>query len=83
MHVSITNEQIAAQGHEAAIDCSDIPDVADNSAQENGERMPASTTRNLFDAACSCEQYVRDRPFRSLLIAVGAGLLVGRFRNRS
>jgi ElaB/YqjD/DUF883 family membrane-anchored ribosome-binding protein len=36
----------------------------------------------ILDMACSCEHAVRQRPFQSLLIAAGVGLLFGRFWRR-
>jgi len=36
----------------------------------------------ILDVVCSCEQAVRQRPFQSLLVAAGVGLLFGRFWKR-
>jgi ElaB/YqjD/DUF883 family membrane-anchored ribosome-binding protein len=32
--------------------------------------------------ACTCEQFIRERPLRSVLMAAGIGWLLGRFWNR-
>jgi len=36
----------------------------------------------ILDLACSCEHAVRQRPFQSLLVAAGVGVLFGRFWRR-
>jgi ElaB/YqjD/DUF883 family membrane-anchored ribosome-binding protein len=48
---------------------------AGEKAAEYGEQ----TRDQLHGAACACEQFVRERPLRSVLMAAGVGWLLGRF----
>jgi ElaB/YqjD/DUF883 family membrane-anchored ribosome-binding protein len=36
----------------------------------------------VHGVACACEQYVRERPLRCVLVAAGIGWLAGRFWKR-
>ena len=36
----------------------------------------------VHGVACACEQFLRERPLRSVLIAAGIGWLFGRFWKR-
>ena len=36
----------------------------------------------VHGVACACEQFIRERPLRSVLMAAGIGWLLGRFWKR-
>ena len=44
-------------------------------AAEYGEQVQDK----VHGVACACEQFVRERPLRSVLMAAGIGWLLGRF----
>ena len=59
-----------------------IMDAAQEKLEEAGENASeccAQGRDKVHGAACACEQFLRQRPLTSVLIAVGAGWLLGRF----
>ena len=50
--------------------------------RENASAYYEQGRVKVHDVVCTCEQYVRQQPFRSLLIAAGVGWLAGRFGRR-
>jgi ElaB/YqjD/DUF883 family membrane-anchored ribosome-binding protein len=78
--------RLRAQTKELSSDLKEMADIAKDAAQEQLERARQNTAEwyeqgrgKVRGAACDVEQYVRDRPLKSVLIAAGAGLLFGRF----
>ncbi len=61
------------------------PDAAQEKLGQVGEKAAEYYEQGrdkVHDVACACKQFVRERPLRSVLIAVGIGWLLGRFWKR-
>ena len=84
--MSNTSDQLGKQAKEVAEDLqrmgSTVRDAAQaklgqvsDTAAEYGEQVQDK----VHGIACACEQFVRERPLRSVLMAAGIGWLLGRF----
>jgi ElaB/YqjD/DUF883 family membrane-anchored ribosome-binding protein len=88
-YMSTTSERLGKQAMEVKKDLQEMGETVRDSAQEKlgnvGERASAYYEQGRNKAhgvACACEQFLRQRPLESVLIAAGAGWLVGRFWKR-
>ena len=86
--MSNTTDQLGKQAKEMAEDIQGIGRTVRDAAQEKfgqaSERAAEygeQARDQLHGVACACEQYVRERPLRSILMAAGIGWLLGRFWN--
>jgi ElaB/YqjD/DUF883 family membrane-anchored ribosome-binding protein len=62
-----------------------VRDAAQEKLGQMGERASAYCEQGREKAhgiACACEQYLRERPLQSVLMAAGVGWLLGRFGKR-
>ena len=87
--MSNTSDQLGKQAKEVAEDLQRMGSTARDAAQaklgqvsdkaaEYGEQVQDK----VHGIACACEQFVRERPLRSVLMAAGIGWLLGRFWKR-
>jgi ElaB/YqjD/DUF883 family membrane-anchored ribosome-binding protein len=84
-----TSDRLAKQAREMSNDLQDFGSIAKDAAQEKLGQLREDASeyyergrdkvRNVVPAV---ERYVRERPFMSVLIAAGVGLLFGRFWKR-
>ena len=82
----IKSDQIRAQAKVVSRDLKDMGDIVKDAAQEQLGQVRENATEcyeqgrdKVHGVGCDFEQYVRDRPVKSVLIAAGVGLLFGRF----
>ena len=87
--MSITSDRLGAQAKEVSKDLKEMRAIVTEAAQEkigqvreNAAEYVEQGREQVHGVACVCEQYVRERPLRSILIAAGVGLLLGRFWTR-
>jgi ElaB/YqjD/DUF883 family membrane-anchored ribosome-binding protein len=84
--MSTTSDQLGKQANEVTEDLQKMGGTVRDAVQEKlgqvGERAAESCEQGrdkVHGAACACEQFVRQRPLTSVLVAVGIGWLLGRF----
>ena len=84
--MSTTSERLGAQANELSDDLKDMGGIVRDAAQEKLREVRENATEyyqhgrdNVHGVLCNFEQYVRERPVKSVLIAAGIGLLFGRF----
>ena len=87
--MSTTSDRLGAQAKEVSKDLKEMGVIVTEAAQErighvreNAAEYVEQGRKKAHGVACACEQYVRERPLRSILIAAGVGLLLGRFWTR-
>jgi ElaB/YqjD/DUF883 family membrane-anchored ribosome-binding protein len=84
--MSTTSEQLGQQAKEVTENLQAMGGTVRDAAQEKigqvGEKASEYCEQgrdNVHGAACACEQFVRQMPLRSVLIAAGVGWVLGRF----
>ena len=84
--MSTTSDRIGAQANELSEDLKEMGATVKDAlqgklrdARQNATDYYEQGRDNAHGALCNVEQYVRDRPVRSVLIGAGIGLLFGRF----
>ena len=84
--MSTTNDQLGQQAKEVTEDLQKMCGTVGAAAQETLGRIGEKASEcceqrqeTVHGAACACEQFIRQRPLRSVLIAAGVGWLLGRF----
>ena len=84
--MSTTSERLGEQANEAAEDIQEMGETVRDAAREKlgqvGGRASEYCERGrdkVHGVACACEQFVRQKPLSSVLLAVGVGWLLGRF----
>jgi ElaB/YqjD/DUF883 family membrane-anchored ribosome-binding protein len=84
--MSTTNDRLVEQAKEVAKDVKQMGEIVRDAAQDKLGQLHANASDHcelqkdrLVSIERSAEQYLRQRPFQSVLIAAGFGLLVGRF----
>jgi ElaB/YqjD/DUF883 family membrane-anchored ribosome-binding protein len=89
IHMSTTSDRLGKQAMEVKKDLQEMNETVRDAAQEKlgqvGEKASAYYEQGRDKAhgiACACEQFLRERPLASVLMAAGAGWLVGRFWKR-
>jgi ElaB/YqjD/DUF883 family membrane-anchored ribosome-binding protein len=87
--MSTTNDRFGKQANEVTEDLQKLGQTVRDAAQEKFGQVGAKAAEysdqardQLHGVACACEQYVRERPLRSVLMATGIGWLLGRFWKR-
>ena len=87
--MSTTTDRLAKQAREVSNDLQEIGAIAKDAAQEKFGQLRQDASEyyeqgrgKLRNVVPTVEQYVRERPFMSVLIAAGVGLLFGRFWKR-
>ena len=86
--MSTTSDQLGQQAKEVTEDLQKMAQTVRDAAQaklgQAGEQAAEYCRQGqdkLHGVACACEQFVRERPLRSVLMAAGIGWLLGRFWN--
>ena len=84
--MSNTTDQLGKQASEVAENFQEMGGAVRDAAQaklgEVGEKAAEYCQQaqdKVHGVACLCEQYVRERPLRSVLMAGGIGWLLGHF----
>ena len=84
--MSTTSDRLGAQANELSEDLKEMGGIVRDAAQEKLGQVRENATEyyeqgrdNVHGVLCNFEQYVRERPVKSVLIAAGVGLLFGRF----
>ncbi len=84
--MSTTSARLGAQAKEVSDDLTEMGGIINDAAQEKISQVRESATEfyeqgrdKIQGAKCTFQQYVRERPVKSVLIAAGIGLLFGRF----
>ena len=88
--MSTASDQIGKQAKKVTEDLLKMGGTVKDAAQEElgqlGEKAAEYCEQGrdkVHGVACACEQYLRERPLRSVLIAAGIGWLLGRlWKNR-
>jgi len=87
--MSTTSDQLGKQAMEVTKDLREMGNIARDAVQEKVGQVRENVSEyyqqgreNAHDLACSAEQFLRKRPFQSVLIAAGVGCLLGRLWKR-
>jgi ElaB/YqjD/DUF883 family membrane-anchored ribosome-binding protein len=87
--MSTTSDQLGQQAKEVTEDLQRMCETASDAAREKlgqvGEKASEyceQRQETVHGAACACEQFIRRRPLRSVLLAAVIGWLLGRFWKR-
>ena len=82
--MSTTTDRLADQAKEVKKDLQEMGQTVRDAAQEKigqvGEKASEYYDEgrdSVHGVACACEQFVRQRPLRAVLIAAGVGCLLG------
>jgi ElaB/YqjD/DUF883 family membrane-anchored ribosome-binding protein len=85
-HMSTTSERLGKQAKEVTDDLQEMGGTVRDAAQKKLGQVGDKASEyyeqgqeKVHGVACACEQFVRQRPLRSVLIAAGIGWLLGRF----
>ena len=84
--MSTTSDRLGKQAKEVTEDLQEMGGTVRDAAQEKlgqvGEKASEYYEQGrdkVHGVACACEQFLRERPLKSVLIAAGIGWLLGRF----
>jgi len=84
--MSTKSNQLGRQARDVAEDVQSMGETVKDGAQETLEQAADKAAEyyeqgrdTVHGAACACEQFLRERPLMSILIAAGVGWLFGRF----
>ena len=84
--MSTTSDSLGKQAAEVTKDLQEMGGVVRDAAQENLGQVGKNASEyyqqgrdKVHDVVCTFEQFVRQQPFKSVLIAAGVGWLLGRF----
>ena len=87
--MSTTSERLGKQAKEVTEDLEAMGETVSDAAKEKLEQVGARASEyceqgreRVHGIACHCEQFVRQKPLTSVLLAVGIGWLLGRFWKR-
>lgn len=87
--MSNASERLGKQAKEVAEDLLEMGGTVRGAAQEKlGQAGEIASEyceqgrEKVHGVACACEQFVRERPLGTVLVAVGIGWLLGRFWKR-
>ncbi|MEI8376213.1 MAG: hypothetical protein WCJ35_25615 [Planctomycetota bacterium] len=83
--MSTTRDQLSKQAKEVTEDFQEMGETVRDAAQETLKHVGDKAAEygeqvqdKVHGIACDCEQFVRERPLRSVLMAAGIGWLLGR-----
>ena len=84
--MSTTSDRLGKQAVEVKEDLQEMGGILRDAAQEQLGQMRENAAEyydqgrdKVHDVACTIQQFVRQQPFKSVLIAAGVGWLLGRF----
>jgi ElaB/YqjD/DUF883 family membrane-anchored ribosome-binding protein len=84
-NMSTTSDQLGQQAKDVTEDLQNMGGTVRDAAQEKlgqlGEKAAEYCEQGrakVHGAACACEQFVRQKPLTSVLLAAGIGWLLGR-----
>ena len=84
--MSITSDRLGAQANAVSNDVKEMGGIVKDAAQEKLEQVRENAAEyyqqrrdKVHGTLCDFEQYIREQPVKSVLIAAGVGLLFGRF----
>ena len=84
--MSITSDRLGAKANAVSNDVKEMGGIVNDAAQEKLEQVRENANEyyqqqrdKVHGTLCTFEQYIRERPVKSVLIAAGVGLLFGRF----
>ena len=84
--MSTTSDRLGAQAKKVSNDLKEMGNIVRDAAQEKLGQVRENATEfyeqgrdKIHGVGSTFEQYVRERPVKSVLIAAGIGLLFGRF----
>ena len=87
--MSTTSDRLGKQAVEVTKDLQEMGGIVRDAAQEklgqvreNASEYYEQGRDKVHDVVCTFEQFVRQQPFKSVLIAAGVGWLLGRFGRR-
>ena len=87
--MSTTSDQLNRQAREVTEGIQKMGGTVRDAAQDKlgqvGEKASEYYEQGrdkVHGGACACEQFLRQRPLTSVLLAVGVGVLIGRFWKR-
>ncbi|MEN6494281.1 MAG: hypothetical protein ABFD16_08315 [Thermoguttaceae bacterium] len=87
--MSTTSDRLGKHAKEATEDLQQMGATVRNAAQEKLGQVSEKASEyceqgrdQVHGVACACEQFLRQRPLRSVLMAAGVGWLLGRFWKR-
>jgi ElaB/YqjD/DUF883 family membrane-anchored ribosome-binding protein len=87
--MSTTSDRLGKQAMEVKKDLQEMGGTVRDAAQEKlgqvGEKASEYCEQGrekVHGVACACEQFIRERPLRSVLMAAGIGWLLGSFWKR-
>jgi len=79
-------ERLREQAHEVTRDLQEMGNIAGDAVEENLQHLRENASEycehgrdRVHKVERSFEQFIRDQPLKSILIAGGVGLLLGRF----
>lgn len=82
--MSTTTDRLADQAKEVKKDLQEMGQTVRDAAQEKIGQVGEKASEyydggrdSVHSVACACEQFVRQRPLRAVLIAAGVGWLLG------
>jgi ElaB/YqjD/DUF883 family membrane-anchored ribosome-binding protein len=85
-HMSTTSDQLKKQAKNVTEGFEEMGETVRDAVQEklgqvreNASEYYEQERDKVHGVACACEQYLRERPLRSVLVAAGIGWLIGRF----
>ena len=88
--MSTTSDRLGKQAVEVTNDLQEMGGIVRDAAQEklgqvreNASEYYEQGRDKVHDVVCTFEQFVRQQPFKSVLIAAGVGWVLGRFWRRS
>ena len=88
--MSTKSDRFGKQTVKVKEDVQEMGSLAKDAAQEklgqvreNASEYYEQGRGKVHDVVCSFEQFVRQQPFKSVLMAAGVGWLLGRFWRRS
>jgi ElaB/YqjD/DUF883 family membrane-anchored ribosome-binding protein len=84
--MSTASDRLGGQAKEVSNDIKEMGNIVRDAAQEKLGQVRENATEfyehgrdKIYGVGGTFEQYVRERPVKSVLIAAGIGLLFGRF----
>jgi ElaB/YqjD/DUF883 family membrane-anchored ribosome-binding protein len=87
--MSTMSNRLGKQTKEVTEDLQEMGGTIRDAAQEKLGQVAEKASEyceqgrdQVHGVACACEQFLRERPLRSVLIAAGVGWLLGRFWKR-